>query len=76
MTLDEIWKRRDNLCLVAFRKGTILYVSLAHKRSDTAFEAARTKQGMTLVDRDATDWVVGEIAGVDAKGVPTKIEER
>lgn len=76
MTLDEIWSIRGNLCYVAFRTGTIKYVSLAHGSADTAFEAAESKQGMTQDDRSAVDWAIGEITCVDEAGQVTEITEK
>jgi len=68
MNLTEIWPRRSNLCLVAYRKGTKKYVSLAHRSPFAAFEAAKGKQGLTDADFTAQDWSVGEIVPIDYEG--------
>lgn len=76
MTLDEIWTIRGDLRYVAFRVGTVKYVSLAHKDSEAAFDNADTKQSLTAEDRAADDWLIGEIAGVTAGGQVEAIEAR
>lgn len=68
MNLTEIWPRRSNLCLVAYRVGTKKYISLAHKAPLVAFEAAKGKQGLTDADFNAQDWSVGEIVPIDYAG--------
>lgn len=64
-TLNEIWANRSELRYVAFRSGTLRYVSLGHKTVEKAIDGS-----LELIDGDAlaNDWLIGEIvAGVDGK---------
>ncbi len=63
MTLEEIWADgREDMTSVAVRErdGVRVYVSLAHKSAQEAFDNAEARQGLTGVDRDAADWAVSK----------------
>jgi len=71
MTLDDIWKARKDTRLVAYRPDTLTYVALGH---DTA-KAAADNAGISDDDRNADDWIVGEVVSGDdgqAIGFDTK----
>lgn len=66
MILTQLWKNRTDTRLVAFRPGTLTYVSLGH---DSAFVAAKHAE-ISEEDIVAEDWEIGEVvSGVDGQPV-------
>lgn len=68
-TLQEIWDARTNVCLVAYRVGTLRYVSLSGESLQQIRERA-IDDGLTQSDLDATDWTQGQVVSGQAPDEP------
>lgn len=71
MTLEQAYEARSDLRYVAFRVGTLTYVSLGYNTAGDAI----TQNDISPDDASAADWTIGEVVPGD-DGQIVAIEER